>query len=533
LQVESDFVMKNFAKSLVWQMSAFCKGWSTLFLSLMLRNFMKHTTFWSSQKMTAIYSGKLMTAIALVGVLSIGGGIVWADGASATPTLLSKLDLLKQENTSGRRAKKQRLPAFLASTVRGDLANKLGVSTSKVRVTGSERTVWPNTCLGLPGGEELCSFVETEGWKITLSANRQTWVYRTDLEGRVIRAETPSAAEKPPVVETPPVAEKPPTSKPEAPSDAVMQAVLKAASERLQTPTSNLKVTQTESQTWSDGCLGLGGPAESCLAALVPGWRITVTSGSQRLVYRTSLSGSAVRLDEAASQINTTTLPRSVERAVLQAAAKQTGLRLADLEVVRSKSIVTDGCLSLPAPGEACIEVALNAWQITVSGGEQQLIYRSNDTGSQVRLERQIDRIGQSALEPTILTDAEIPPALGEGIIFRSIATGGITGRTYQTLLLSDGRLIQIQPDTKNKEGTQRQIRRLSRRQVDQFVQLLRDQQFDQFDRLNYPASAGSADFMVVTMTSTSGTTRYSDSVLNQLPSSLQSVIRAWNQMAK
>ncbi len=57
-------------------------------------------------------------------------------------------------------------------------------------------------------------------------------------------------------------------------------------------------ITRATQRTWSDGCLGLGGPAEGCLAALTPGWRVVVTSNNGRAtwVYRTNRDGSSVRL---------------------------------------------------------------------------------------------------------------------------------------------------------------------------------------------------------------------------------------------
>lgn len=57
-------------------------------------------------------------------------------------------------------------------------------------------------------------------------------------------------------------------------------------------------IARATQRTWSDGCLGLGGPAEGCLAALTPGWRVVVTSNNGRAtwVYRTNRDGSSVRL---------------------------------------------------------------------------------------------------------------------------------------------------------------------------------------------------------------------------------------------
>lgn len=46
---------------------------------------------------------------------------------------------------------------------------------------------------------------------------------------------------------------------------------------------------------WSDGCLGLGGPAESCIQMITPGYEVTVMVRGQVHVYRTNTDGSVVR----------------------------------------------------------------------------------------------------------------------------------------------------------------------------------------------------------------------------------------------
>lgn len=46
---------------------------------------------------------------------------------------------------------------------------------------------------------------------------------------------------------------------------------------------------------WSDSCLGLGGPAESCLMAITPGYEITVLAQGNEKVFRTNLEGTVIR----------------------------------------------------------------------------------------------------------------------------------------------------------------------------------------------------------------------------------------------
>jgi len=83
--------------------------------------------------------------------------------------------------------------------------------------------------------------------------------------------------------------------------EAITDAVFKEVSQQSGMQASQLRIVEVARQTWSDGCLGLGGSDTLCTQSLVPGWRVTVASGEQRWVYRTNESGSLVKLDEMAS----------------------------------------------------------------------------------------------------------------------------------------------------------------------------------------------------------------------------------------
>ncbi len=122
-------------------------------------------------------------------------------------------------------------------------------------------------------------------------------------------AETPEPAE--PGVETPepttpdptePDAETPEPTEPDASLPDEVEAAVKAA---LATEIGDMETTvdSYSPQTWSDGCLGLGGPADSCLAALTEGWQVEMMDSAtgDRYTYRTNEDGSDVRLDENAS----------------------------------------------------------------------------------------------------------------------------------------------------------------------------------------------------------------------------------------
>ncbi|WP_293145719.1 MULTISPECIES: hypothetical protein [unclassified Microcoleus] len=81
------------------------------------------------------------------------------------------------------------LPATVAAAVRQELSQLTGIAADKLKVTESSRQSWPNTCLGLAKSDEICGQMIVEGWRVVVSDGRQTWVYRTNARGNVLRLE--------------------------------------------------------------------------------------------------------------------------------------------------------------------------------------------------------------------------------------------------------------------------------------------------------------------------------------------------------
>ncbi|RPI48300.1 MAG: hypothetical protein EHM56_13855 [Chloroflexi bacterium] len=84
------------------------------------------------------------------------------------------------------------------------------------------------------------------------------------------------------------------------PEERVFAAARAALAARL--GIDELTITRQEivRQDWTDSCLGLGGPAESCLQAITPGYRLVLQAGEELWEARTNLDGSVVRLVEMA-----------------------------------------------------------------------------------------------------------------------------------------------------------------------------------------------------------------------------------------
>lgn len=82
-----------------------------------------------------------------------------------------------------------KLPETVAAAVRQELSDSTGIAADKLKVTESSKQSWPNTCLGLAKADEICGQMIVEGWRVVVSDGRQTWVYRTNARGNILRLE--------------------------------------------------------------------------------------------------------------------------------------------------------------------------------------------------------------------------------------------------------------------------------------------------------------------------------------------------------
>jgi hypothetical protein len=158
------------------------------------------------------------------------------------------------------------------------LAGEAGVIAADLRLVTAERAEWTDSCFGLGGPAESCLAAITPGWRIVFEAGGQQYEVRTDEAGSNFRLAPQDSG-----------------SAGELAQEIADQAVAWLAGEAGVTA-ADLRVVTAERAEWTDSCFGLGGPAESCLAAMTPGWRIVFEAGGQQYEVRTDEAGSNFRL---------------------------------------------------------------------------------------------------------------------------------------------------------------------------------------------------------------------------------------------
>ncbi len=71
-----------------------------------------------------------------------------------------------------------------------------------------------------------------------------------------------------------------------------------ALSQKLEIAEEKISFVSAEGVEWSDSCLGLGGPAKSCLQAITPGYKVILAAAGQQFEVHTNEAGDVVRIKE-------------------------------------------------------------------------------------------------------------------------------------------------------------------------------------------------------------------------------------------
>jgi hypothetical protein len=161
--------------------------------------------------------------------------------------------------------------------VRQAVKQQFGVA--QITIVNITQQAWPDGCLGLPKGQESCTAEVVDGWRMEVTDNLQTWFYRSDLLGSVLRLENPDNS-----VLSQPVARK----------------LLQKISQETNFPLTKLRITEVKDKTY-DGCLGIYRPNQVCTKIGIPGWQAIVTSPNQTFVYHLNKNAQKIAQNTAAS----------------------------------------------------------------------------------------------------------------------------------------------------------------------------------------------------------------------------------------
>ena len=280
------------------------------------------------------------------------------------------------------------LPQSVANQLLQDMAWRSFVPRPEVRIVRTEQTL-VDGCLSIAPPNVPCTAIGIRGWKVTMEARQNRWIYHATKE-RGFKLNGLASV-----------------------SPTITNQVLEEASWRSGLPLSKLKLYWVENKTWGNSCLQLPG-AGFCTAAKMPGWQVTITDGEkQRWVYRTGLSYT-VLFDTTASQISKKLPPdftQGTANAVLQDMSRRTGIPQSALQVIRAERQTWNSCLGVAPPGTSCSQVGLPGWRVVAEGQQQHWVYHvANGRGLKLNSPESLPKSLVRGVLKDVYPSTESPP---------------------------------------------------------------------------------------------------------------------------
>lgn len=218
-------------------------------------------------------------------------------------------------------------------------------------------------------------------------------------------------------------------------------------------------------------------------------------------------------------------LTPAVRDRILQTVATDLDRPAADLRIAAAETATFDGCMGIYVPNQACTMIAMAGLRVVVTNDDQSWVYHTRQDGEGT-VQNPTASGSRNGLIPDFIpqpvADVEPDPA---DHVFRSVESGSLAGYFKETVLLTDGRLIQRESGQVIAEA------RLSAEEVAAFQQMLEDQRFPNLHRLRYVTAAAFADYPTIRLSARHLETEYIDLAIEDAPDALQAIVQAWGEL--
>lgn len=207
----------------------------------------------------------------------------------------------------------------------------------------------------------------------------------------------------------------------EAPT-AVVEAAQAALAKTLGVETTAIQVVASTEAEWPNGCLGVEQPGVMCTQAIVPGYQVILGANGTTYEVRTDRTGGQVAIVPQAQPVPGSgaapaiTFPPAAEQARAAAASALSKSIISVAIVSAEQEEWPDACLGLPEPLEVCAQVITPGHRVVLQAEDQQVTYRTDETGARVRPEPEPDAAAGAA--------DDLPEAVDAIIALRRDANG-------------------------------------------------------------------------------------------------------------
>ncbi|PZV09708.1 MAG: hypothetical protein DCF22_18085 [Leptolyngbya sp.] len=259
------------------------------------------------------------------------------------------------------------MPGAFISTVLQDAYKRTNLPPATLKVSQAKAATFSNPCIFNFG--EVCTkeYNPVTGWDVLVQGNNQTWNYRVDKTGSKIVINPKNAASI-------------------ALPVALQNQILTAAASQAGLPPTNLKITQATAKTFGNTCAFNFGDVCTFEYRPIEGWEVLVAVRGQTWTYHIDKTGSQIVRDPKVSGTSAQ-LPGAVQTAVMQDAMEWS--RSQTVKITESRPQTWGNSCSFGF-GRVCpmLYQPIAGWEVKVSTDNMNWTYRTNQTGTQLVMDR-------------------------------------------------------------------------------------------------------------------------------------------------
>jgi hypothetical protein len=296
----------------------------------------------------------------------------------------------------------------------------------------------------------------------------------------------------------------------------------------------NLKLSDSGKYLYKDSCLGLPAPVEKCINKTTKAWRVTLEDGAQ--VYRYHANTATIRSEAA--------LPFSVAEKILKVASQdskipRTQLRVTDISIARFQN----SCLDISIVCEQGHDKKItDGWRVFVADHR-----KLNGKGLIYHADRLADRVAANQIAMNIPENIRVNLKQSSyfknesDIVFFSLSLGLPNFNSKAYYLRGDGELNVIasrferstKANKKKKDSliTESSTRTLSLQEVQDFKDVLQQQNFNSFGSLEYRSAHLILDGGITSFGNQNSDITFFNVFGDDQPPALQAVQKAWSEL--
>ncbi|ESA33341.1 hypothetical protein N836_21890 [Leptolyngbya sp. Heron Island J] len=323
---------------------------------------------------------------------------------------------------------------------------------------------------------------------------------------------------------------------------------------RLNVPPENIIIGTATPQTWSDQCLGLAQPNESCTDTETKGWRVEVESSQQRWVYRSNRAARRLYLEPLpnSTDFNQRDFSADISQTLLETVAQQVQQPVENLQILEVQAATWDSCVGIAEFGVTCTQETIPGFRVLVNDGpkdqvgnlqrdswpehrefQREWVYHLNEDVSEIiQNTTASDEKGRTAT--WFRRSLERPEDLAPQVVFQTRARNDFAGNIYITTLTADGtlsrELISSNPDD-NAALEVIPSRQVSHSVATEFGMLLERKNFSNLDQMSYTNEdqylATHGTFTLINYETVVEITAENE----DLPADLQTILEAWETL--